>query len=335
MRHPIQSPATAAPKHPAPGLIRGRVSSRCTLLVSTSLLFWASAALALPPERDEADLWVPSIGFQTGLTFERAAATVMSSAVTGSAASTMPQLLQPPAEGQSLMVTPFAGISVELMTPRLTKDWGMPRFFIHGDVGYAFGSTFDVAKEGTPGTLSVPPTSNTILSERIIAGQGAATSADVQPLQVNAGIGVAFSFDVFDTRIRLKPSLEYLREEIKITGVLSRAIQQQGVNTLDQFRKVNYIQRKDRVYHEIGPGLQVEADVGRWGPVVFAPYIGAQAFYTLTNRRSSLSESQIPPCQPQLNCVPPPAPESATWTFKKDRWTYRANAGLRLRFAPK
>ena len=49
-------------------------------------------------------------------------------------------------------------------------------------------------------------------------GIGSETTAEVQPMVIAAGAGIAFSFDLFGRRVRIKPSAEYLREEIDFTG---------------------------------------------------------------------------------------------------------------------
>jgi len=62
------------------------------------------------------------------------------------------------------------------------------------------------------------------LEELSIVGQGSRSRIQVRRLVWSAGAGTAFSFDVRGRRVRVKPSFEYLRQELDLIGVVHRAV---------------------------------------------------------------------------------------------------------------
>ena len=133
--------------------------------------------------------------------------------------------LRPPVANDDRLVTPSMSGTLELMTPGIQALPGRPRFFVHGDAGALFGVEHHVARERAPShlpplTADDPPylrlAENFI--EPAVSGIGSETTAEVQPLLVTAGGGIAFTVDLWGRRFRIKPSLEYMREEIDFTG---------------------------------------------------------------------------------------------------------------------
>jgi len=169
-------------------------------------------------DRDEATRWVPAIGVNWGLAFQETRATVASSVLSG---SDPPEFVRPPATGTTTMFTPFVGGQFELMTPRLIGRFGQPRFFARVDLNAAWGFSYDVAREGSPGELIRPETG---LPEGDVIGQGSVTNATVETFMLGAGGGVAFTIDKGGRRFRIRPSVEYLREQLRIRGVVNRAV---------------------------------------------------------------------------------------------------------------
>jgi hypothetical protein len=223
-------------------------------------------------------------------------------------------------------VTPFVAGSLELMTPGLTSVPGRPRLFVRGDAAASFAFTRDVAKEGSPGEFEVSP--NVVYpTQETIRGQGSATTAEVKPLLISAGAGVAFTVDAWERRLRVKPSVEYMREEIEATGVLHRAARTRvdPPPTVDEFpegfRLIELSGDKKQVFHGIGPGLEIEADTGRAGPLILTVYLAGQAYAFLGDLEMEFSDTNE-------------YGETATWRFEKDRWGYRAGVGVRFRWVP-
>jgi hypothetical protein len=225
------------------------------------------------------------------------------------------------------MVTPFVAGSLELMTPGLTSVPGRPRLFVHGDAAASFAFTRDVAKEGIPGAFELvgdfKPTDT--VREANVGGQGSSTTAEVKPLLLSAGAGVAFTLEPWERRLRIKPSVEYLREDIEVTGVVHRAVAIEDNPTAgefpDNFRLIEFSGGEKRTFHGIGPGLEVELDTLRAGPFVMTVYVASQAYAFLGDLEVELSDTNEDG-------------ESATWSFEKNRWGFRAGVGLRFRWLP-
>jgi hypothetical protein len=238
------------------------------------------------------------------------------------------------------MMTPYAGLSLEIMTPSWLK---ILRGFAHLDVSYTFGPEYNIPSSGNPGPF-VNGNTNTepgTLVQGTILGQGSRTTPLVQPLQVTAGAGVAFTMRAWDRILRIKPSVEYLREEIQLKGLVRRAVRVDPTPTVGTpndsfFRTVNLAGESSHVYHGLGPGLEVEVETGRAGPFKVALYASAKAWKFLNNDPQNFevrNEDPIycpPPPPGQVNC----SSESAAFGFTKDDWAYGANLGIRFRWVP-
>jgi hypothetical protein len=236
--------------------------------------------------------------------------------------------------GDDLMVTPFVAASLELMTPGLTSVPGRPRLFVHGDAAVSFAFTRDIAKEGVPGEFEVArnvPFPN----ERSIRGQGSTTTAEVRPLLISAGAGVAFTVDAWERRLRIKPSVEYLREEIEVSGAVNRAVQTRTdpapatEDFPDGFRLIELSGSDKRAFHGIGPGLEIEMDAGRAGPLMLTVYLAGQAYAFLGDLEMEFSDRNA-----LVNEDGEVEYETAEWSFEKNRWGFRGGVGLRFRWVP-
>jgi hypothetical protein len=293
--------------------------------------------------RDESELWVPSLAITSGILVENAQASV---------ASTLRADEDPPFfddSGESTFIGPLVSASLELMAPAWSDLWGRPRLFAHAGAGANFAFEKDVAKEGAPGTLEVPPLDLLVPpvgNPGVVRGQGSATSVQPRHLLLSAGGGIAFSLDAWGRRFRIKPSFEYLREEVEVTGVVSAAtIEYAGTPTtppgLDPptFNLFTGSESERQVFHGIGPGLELEADVARSGSLVWSVLAFGGLYRILGDRTVEFSETlwQTTTYPDHPNTPPPPPVPSdftATWKYQKDPWSYRAHLGIRIRWAP-
>jgi hypothetical protein len=167
-----------------------------------------------------------------------------------------------------------------------------------------------------------------LVSETNVGGQGSSTTAEVKPLLLSAGAGVAFTLEPWERRLRIKPSVEYLREEIEVTGVVHRAEDTTpppipGDTTADRFIEMQGSGQK--TYHGIGPGLEVELDTARAGPFMLTIFVSGAAYKILGDREVSFTDSFTDEF----------GTETAAWSFEKPAWSYRAGVGLRFRWLPK
>jgi hypothetical protein len=235
--------------------------------------------------------------------------------------------IQPDSEGDDDIRAVRLGLSAELMSPRLWTGVGKPRIFLHVDPMYSIGFERNVAGNGNPGTMveaDVPPAVSRS-DEAIWSGQGTRILAEVDPFVLGVGIGAAFTFDLFDTRIRIKPSLEYLRERLTVTGKVNRVVQvaQNPVPGRDgDFRQIALRDDDEQTYHAIGPALEIEVDGDRLGPFILTPFVSGRAYRFFGNLDVDLSDTNE-------------FGETADWAFTRDRWEWDMRVGLRFRWLPK
>jgi hypothetical protein len=273
--------------------------------------------------RDEVTRWVPALAIVTGALIQHGDGSSETTEFENLSGAIEP--VRPSVVGENDLVPPFVGGSLELMTPGLTSWPARPRLFLHGDAAAAFSASYSVAREGAPGELIVPPN---VRNEQLVQGQGSDARVEVKPLVVSAGLGVAFTVDAWERRLRIKPSFEYLRETIELTGVVDRA-----ANTFDgQNRSVTLIRMSgsaEETYHGIGPGLELEMDTVRTGPLMLTLFLSGQAYRFLGHRPIVATDSfEIDDQELGQQTV------NARWTFDKDAWGGRVALGLRFRWLP-
>jgi hypothetical protein len=286
----------------------------------------ASAVAAEPADDRELHRWVPSFALLAGANAQNAEGFLETSDVLG---PNLPSAAEPkilpdaPRSESTRMMTPFVGVSMELMTPAWTSLPGRPRAHARVDVNYAFGPKYNIPTIGDPGTFTTSPRVTSVIEERI-HGQGGKATALVKPLLITAGAGFAVTLKAWDRVLRIKPSVEYVREEIKLSGVVRRAVAQVVSGpTVDPpyFRHITLTGRDTKVYHGLGPGLELELDTRRAGPFVLSLFLGAKAWAFLND------EKQVVLAENEWG-------ESALFELQKDRWAFGGNIGLRFRWVP-
>ncbi|HVH16704.1 MAG TPA: hypothetical protein VNF72_00265 [Myxococcota bacterium] len=322
------------------------------LLVVASALARSAAAQA----RDETERWVPSLGIASGVIAQKANASTDSTGLTYNFTSrrvvngqqvvtttpTTNEHLRPPTSGDDVLVTPFVGGTLELMTPGLQSIPGKPRMFAHGDVASAFGSERKVSREKAPSTLEDPLPTFPSSAEEAVKGIGSETAAEVQPLLITAGGGIAWTLDAFGRRIRIKSSVEYQREEIDLTGKVIRAVntdtgiqaQPPGipVGTDAAFFGVTLQGNETEVFQGVGAGLEVEVDTGRAGPFMVALFVNGRGLKILGDRKIEFSNTTTvsdPALIPNV-----PTDVTADWEFEKKPWQFAGGVDIRFRWLP-
>lgn len=244
-----------------------------------------------------------------------------------------PTKIQPDDAGNDTSVVPLVGASLELMTPSLLGDAFLrPRAFVHGDIAAAFSYERNLAGAGSPGDFALPKGIVLLgadphdfgIDELAIAGQGTRTRMQVRRWVYSAGTGVALTAEVFNRRIRVKPSFEYLREEVDFIGVANRAValvRPSGVADLSGWRLISLTATERESYDGIGGGLELEVDTARLGPFVSSVYVMGRGYYLNGDRDVTMSTSN------QFG-------ENATWTAKLDPYLWRGGVGFRFRWSP-
>jgi len=307
----------------------GRRLGACvsSLLVLAAL---GGVARAEPVDERELERWVPAISIVTGLGVQRAEGHLSTSDVVdipffAPLPPNAPQPIVPgsPATNRVRMMTPFVGLGMEVTAPSWTPLPGHPRLFGRVDVSYAFGPEYKAPTIGDPGPFVIGQRSSGAFTSDTIIGQGGETVFSVRPLWVMAGAGLTFTFEAWDRAIRIKPSAEYLREEISIGGLVRRAVGPPDGNgtSLSEFRAITLAVEETRVYHGVGAGLEVEMDTRRAGPFVLSLYAGARAWNFPANEKKYFTATN--------NLT-----ERADFTFLKNDWAFSGLLGMRFRWVP-
>ncbi len=303
------------------------------------------------------DRWAPSLAVVSGVTFQLTSAGVSSFDGTGTA-------LRPSNFDDEWAVSPYVGADLRLMTPTLPLP-GRPRLFLSGQVLPSFGRDRQTAKEGDPGPFQ-PPTSVTY-PDTAVPGQGSATTGTLDTWIFGAGLGIAFPFDLRGRRLWIKPSIGWLRYKMDVVGEV-RDVQctpfprppPQAISTEcgnvppnpGQFppnpgfvgfqRDVILSSQESQYFNGLGPGLELEMIVGRFGPIASSLFLDAHAYNILGNRKISMTSSASfprspdgtghPPTNPTAPGTLPPADLSGAWTFEVDPWMFRAGGGIRFQW---
>ena len=236
-----------------------------------------------------------------------------------------------PDSGKDLMFAPVTHVSMELMTPGLqyipfVPDFeipGRPRLFAHGDVAVSFAQEYNVTNTGDVGDF-VLPEGVTIPREFDVLGQGSRGQAQVDSLAWSAGVGVAITLDVFERRVRIKPSFEWIREKIDISLEVRRLQKISNATPFvlsENFRHILLSDSKKKVFHGIGPGLEIEVDSKRAGPFVVSAFMGARLHRIMGSLKVDLEPTNE-------------AGEEAELHYRNNRWAYQAFLGIRVRLVP-
>jgi hypothetical protein len=318
------------------------------VLVLAALLL-AGVAAAEDGSEDELLRWVPGLAFSYDMLQHKARGAITTSNVLGpplglGGCSVLTAFPPPPhfvpngtlcpnsefpvtssTSGGDTDIASLVNASLELATPRLIDRLLSPRLFAHADAAIAFGFERNLAGERKPGLFFLDtPLSNTHteFSEGEVAGQGSRAKMQIRSLVVSGGAGVAFTATVFERKIRLKPSLEYLTEEVDLIASVRRAVKQvDPAKSFTDFRLIDLHASSTERLHGVGGRLELEIDAGRLGPVMMSIFVNGGAYHFLGNLHHTFFR------QNEFG-------ENATWNFDLDPWTYRAGVGARFKWLP-
>ena len=252
------------------------------------------------------------------------------------------QPLTPPNRGSDLTSAALVSLAFELMSPSLIQSLGRPRLFAHADGSLVFGSKRKLAGEGSPSRLKLPPpvlglTVN--VNEGTIKGRGNRAFSELKNGVLAAGAGVAFTFDVWDRRIRVKPSVEYLYQRVEFQGLANRPIQLRGSNifrprNLTFFRLVGFRDSKTVTQHGLGGGIEFEIDTQRLGPFMLSVFLGGRVYELLGDLDETLTSNQNVFGDTYVSEATGESPERVTWHFRPESRVWRGGVGLRFRYLP-
>lgn len=322
--------------------MRGGVNRRVAAWGAAAALlagFPASSEQGGSPEREGLHGWIPSLALTGGITFQKEQSSVESCTLGTELSCPGTGPLRPGDRDSEWAVSPYVGANLQLMTPALPVP-GRPRFFVSGEILPTFASTRDTAKEGDPTGFSLPPAfvnpdgsfDPTQFPESAISGVGSRTSSEVQTLVWGANAGVSFPFQVGERQLRIKPSFGWLRYTVDVDGVVLAALKNDNPPIFGStIREVVLSGRDSLTLDGIGPGLEVELDAARWGPIGASVYLDAHAYKVLGNRSVNFNDSLACPQCGDLDIGGlPPETYAAEWSFEVKPWMFRAGLGLRF-----
>jgi len=320
---------------------------RFCVVLAIPVLLTAAPAGAEDSGQQGAGLFVPSLFVRSGVTGQVWDATVRSETCVG---CTLPNAnaapLRPSDSDDDFDVTPFVGGVLELMTPELSVP-GSPRFFVGGEFAGSFGIERKLAREGDPSTVSapLPPGSPAPFKEDTALGQGSETIATMGDYLYGAHAGVAVPFELWGRALRIRTSVGWLRYEVDLEGIVTDAeCRPRGATTECNpnntgtppgsqppgfLRGVTLTGSTSEEFDGIGPGLDVEMDTGRFGPVGSSILIGVQLYRIIGDRKVEFSSPVVThppdPVNPLGNDQ-----NQAHFGYEADEWMYRLGVGIRF-----
>lgn len=236
----------------------------------------------------------------------------------------------PDLRSREQVLSALVGGTFELMSPQLSEDAGRPRLFVDVNISAALASEVGLARQFDPGEMSLPsPVSpGASIGEASIVGRGSKITVQPQGPQIHAGLGTAFTLELTDSLVRIKPSIVYSRTILDVAAMSNRAVRlppPAGPITLEtHFRLIQLADDFTEVYHGLGPALEVEYEPGtRLGPFGITLYIKGHASYIFGDLKTRM-----------FGANPDYPDETVTWKYTQDRWAYRAATGIRLRWDP-
>lgn len=232
-------------------------------------------------------------------------------------------------------VSPFVGVNLELMTPALDIVPGAPRVFGAVEFLPTFASKSTVALQGVATEFKIPDFEPRFFPANAISGTGSRVDAEVMTSIFAANLGVAFAFEVRERLLRVKPAVGWIRWGVIAEGKALDAYKDDpdvfppvfappfyGSN----IRLVEISGRGSGFFNAVGPGLEIEMELGRRGPFRPVMFLGGFAYRTVGEDSIVFTE------QTTVNDPLGEATYGARWTFQVDPWTYRAALGFRLRW---
>jgi len=239
------------------------------------------------------------------------------------------------------VVAPTLDFDLELSTPAIEWIPGDPRLFFRGEVQLAFGPEKRIVNEGNPTGARLPEnTTLTTVPTFAFLGVGSEVTSEIQTLGWGAGAGIAFPFELFGRRVWVKPGFAWTRYKLDVNYRVEAAVKNDpefaNLNNPilgNQLRTVSLGGSRTASFDGIGPSLELELDVGHFGPIGASVFANGSAYKILGDRSLDFAASaSFEATEPSGNTNRglPEDTYTANWTFDVDPWLYRAAVGIRL-----
>lgn len=224
------------------------------------------------------------------------------------------------------------GVGLDLVSPVVLDAPGRPRLFGRAEVGYTFDLYDPVASEGNPNFPPfVPP--STRPTATAIENVGSALRVEAKPLVLSGGIGTQFQFEAFDRGFRFRPSLEWMYRRDTIKTVLGGGETEAASGDVCTPCRLLFIKAQtEKGFHALGPGVELEADVGRVGQFMVGFYGSFRAYYLVGDRKANFTSTgswQRTDNQPTNR-----ADTAFVTRYEREPWQYRFGMGLHIFWSP-
>jgi len=293
--------------------------------------------LGEPTKQAGEDRWVPSLAITSGVTIQKQEG--FADSVLFEDMSPNPIPLQGFAKGDDIAVSPFVGGSLELMAPALPIPT-RPRLFVSGEILPTFASDRDLAISGDPGCVSGPEPdapcarspgglSGENFDENSANGQGTSLIAQIDTVVFGASLGVAFPLQFGKRQLRIKPSIGWINYEVETEALVVDAScgdpNKLPPNRCNDFLRETTLTASDsQRFNGIGPGLDIEMDTGRYGPLGVSLFTGFRAYAIVGDRTISFSAEETFVDRLGMDRA------VAQFEVEVDPWIYRAHVGIRF-----
>jgi len=291
-----------------------------------------------PSKQAGEDRWVPSLAITSGVTFQNQDGSADSVLFEGM--STTPVPLRGFFKGDDNAVSPFVGGTLELMAPAFSIPM-RPRLFVSGEILPTFASNRDLALEKDPGCVRGPEPDTPCardedgsrvrsFGEDAANGEGTKTSAKIDTLVFGASLGVAFPLQVGPRQIRIKPSIGWINYEVDAKGLVVDAACDPTSQCTDVGANPGFLRetiltaRESQRFNGIGPGLDVEMDATRYGPLGVSVFMGARAYAIVDDRKISFEAARTFDDQIGMDTA------VGRFEVEVDSWIYRVHMGIRF-----
>lgn len=305
---------------------------------------------AAGPAQAGEDRWVPSLSITGGANFQQQRGWVDSNLFEGLNPDPVP--LEGSFKGDDLQVAPFVAAGIELMTPAFQVPT-RPRLFLSAEILPTFASKRALALDGDPTCIRGPEVGapcvadedgsrTRVFGEDGANGNGSKTTAQIDDLVYGANLGVAFPFRIGRRQLRVKPSVGWVNYGVEAKGLVVNAIcvpvvvifQQSRGGCVDVgngapagfLRETELKGDASRRFNGIGPGLDIEVDAARWGPIGAALFLGARAYYIVDRESMKFGASESFDDQFGMDVA------KVSFEVEPDPWLFRAHVGIRFQW---
>ena len=240
------------------------------------------------------------------------------------------------ADTGSSLADPAIPFGVTFLSPAIRDFPGKPRAFFQAGYGFPQGGDTELATVNSAPRLNRTGTSLLPLEAKDV-------NVFVFSKPVGfwwAGVGTSFSVPMGEYDVEIKPSINYLGETIKSEVIVEEHIPRLGdpaealpdpvTGIIGQTFYHTSNVSKD-VYHGIAPGLGLNIELGRRGPVAIGLYADSLFGIFFEERTASFSSVSKPiPAHPTAVGREFDVPGRGEVRLRFDRYTIVAHAGLRF-----